>query len=237
MEDRPEFLDRVRQHYTRGAQKIQDTMFAEPGWPHMVKLSDRLEAWLEAQPPQTILDLACGTGAPTVALALKGYSVTGLDLTPAMLDIARKGAAAKGAALTWICGDMRSIDYQEVFDHVMLRDVIFGVLETRQEDADLIRRMAIATKTGGRCLFEVYNKQFAMLHGIEGTLFYDASRDAFVPRDEKVDFAEMRLYCMEEWEQMLGHCGLRILKLDGWKWKKDPEPPPWRADIIVAQKC
>lgn len=231
-----EYLDRVRETYTGAAGKMGDIWFSDERWPFMVDLADKLEEWLEAKPPQRILDLACGTASPTVALALKGYAMTGLDLTPAMLDVARRGAEKKGAQVEWLCQDMRTIDYREAFDHVMVRDVIFGIFEDEKEDADLIRRMAAAVKPSGRCLFEAYNKEFAMSRGVQGSHFYDAVSDRFVAKDPTNPLRTLKLYSLEEWERMLRANALLIVKTDGWKWKHDPDPPPWRADIIVARK-
>ncbi|HUU58089.1 MAG TPA: hypothetical protein VMZ50_00985, partial [Phycisphaerae bacterium] len=104
------------------------------------------------------------------------------------------------------------------------------------EDRDLIRRIARALKAGGRCLLEVYNKEFALQHGVERTLFYDESVDRFVAEASKSLLTGMKLYSREEWESMLGAHGLRITKRDGWNYQRDPNPPPWRADLIVAQK-
>ena len=56
------------------------------------------------RPGERVLDLACGTGivarlvAPRVA---PGGSVTGLDVSPAMLAVARARAATEGVASTW----------------------------------------------------------------------------------------------------------------------------------------
>lgn len=55
-----------------------------------------------------VLDLACGTG--DVALALAGtHDVTGLDLTAAMLRIARQRDA--GARVKWLAGDMTRLPF------------------------------------------------------------------------------------------------------------------------------
>lgn len=48
--------------------------------------------------PSRILDLACGTGAGTLALAARGYDVVGLDISWEMLEIARKKALQKATA-------------------------------------------------------------------------------------------------------------------------------------------
>ena len=46
--------------------------------------------------PRTILDLGCGTGNHDLPLARRGYEVTGLDRSQAMLVQARKKAIAAG---------------------------------------------------------------------------------------------------------------------------------------------
>ena len=64
--------------------------------------------------PQRALDLACGTGivarrvAPRVA---PGGSVAGLDVSPAMLAVARARAAAEGVEVTWDEGNATSLPY------------------------------------------------------------------------------------------------------------------------------
>ena len=45
-------------------------------------------------PGAALLDLCCGTGQLAAALAAEGYRVTGVDLSPRMLDHARLNAPA-----------------------------------------------------------------------------------------------------------------------------------------------
>jgi SAM-dependent methyltransferase len=54
-----------------------------------------------------ILDLACGDGRISVGLAAHGYAVTGLDVSPSMLEAARVRAEAAGVALPLVEADMR----------------------------------------------------------------------------------------------------------------------------------
>src|SRR5947208_17095610 len=51
------------------------------------------------------LDLACGTGTVALALARRGWELTGLDCSPAML--ARAAAKPGAAGIAWLQGDMR----------------------------------------------------------------------------------------------------------------------------------
>lgn len=57
------------------------------------------------------LDLACGTGDIAALLAARGATVIGLDITPAMLRLAR--AKPGGSAITWIAGDMTALPFPD----------------------------------------------------------------------------------------------------------------------------
>jgi ubiquinone/menaquinone biosynthesis C-methylase UbiE len=58
-----------------------------------------------------VLDLACGTGRVTLALAAGGHHVTGVDAAPAMLALARTKAAAlaEGGAVRLVEADLRAL--------------------------------------------------------------------------------------------------------------------------------
>jgi len=68
--------------------------------------------------PQRILDLACGEGTFAVAMAKKGFQVTGVDLSPHMLQFAREHAKKENVSVEFLLQDIRSLSFVERFDLV-----------------------------------------------------------------------------------------------------------------------
>jgi SAM-dependent methyltransferase len=76
------------QAYDRIADTYQERYFENP------LLKTAFEAWLNLIPPgANVLDAGCGHGDPVIKRLLrKGFAVTGTDISPRMLDLARKNA-------------------------------------------------------------------------------------------------------------------------------------------------
>jgi len=68
---------------------------------------------------RTLLDLGCGGGHNDYTLK-KHFQITGIDISEAMLGLARK----LNPEVTYLVGDMRSARLERVFDAVMLHDSI-----------------------------------------------------------------------------------------------------------------
>lgn len=73
-------------------------------------LADRLET--EFSDVERVLDLACGPGVHAVALAERGFSVWGIDISPAYVRLAREnaGEADVSERTTFRVRDMRALD-------------------------------------------------------------------------------------------------------------------------------
>src|SRR3989442_7104410 len=63
---------------------------------------DRLEALLQLRPPLRILDLPCGQGRHAIELARRAYEVTGMDLSPYLIGVAKAPAEAGGFEGRWL---------------------------------------------------------------------------------------------------------------------------------------
>ena len=68
-------------------------------------LTDRLVSLLGARPGDRVLDVACGSGNYTLALADRGLRMTGVDRSPRMIAAARE----KSAALDWALSDAAAL--------------------------------------------------------------------------------------------------------------------------------
>jgi SAM-dependent methyltransferase len=84
-----------------------------------------------------VLDLACGHGRVALPLAERGFAVTGVDLSPRSLELARAAADAQGLDVDLVQSDMREIDFDE-----------------NQRVLDAVAR---ALRPGGRFLIDVIN--------------------------------------------------------------------------------
>jgi SAM-dependent methyltransferase len=91
-------------------------------------VAEQMAAGTALPPHARVLDVACGTGivARTVAARLHGQgAVTGLDLNPAMLRVARRASEAAGLTIEWVQGDAQALPFPDAaFDLVFCQQGI-----------------------------------------------------------------------------------------------------------------
>jgi SAM-dependent methyltransferase len=130
--------------------------------------------------PMKILDLACGFGRHTNRLAALGHRVTGIDYMPGFLEIARKNAAELGLDVYYRQGDMRTVDFQEEFDRVVLLFTSFGYFEDN-ENEDVLRNMVKALKPNGLLLLDIPNRD-VFLKDIPPSSVFEKGNDFLINR-------------------------------------------------------
>ena len=85
---------------------------------------EELEQWLPKGKTLDILDVGTGTGFFAILLAGMGHRVTGIDLTPAMLEEGRAQAAQAGLSIDFRQMDAQEPDFPEgSFDVVLSRNL------------------------------------------------------------------------------------------------------------------
>ncbi|MEU1306123.1 class I SAM-dependent methyltransferase [Streptomyces shenzhenensis] len=106
--------------------------------------ADRLRAWLPGRPAD-VLDLGCGTGSLALLAAERGHHVTGVDLSPAMVDLARAKTAGRDAV--FLVGDAAAPPVGERrFDTVLVRHVLW----TLPGPGRVLRHWSGLLRPGGR---------------------------------------------------------------------------------------
>ena len=99
-----------------------------------------------------VLDAGCGTGRVARFLVDSGFQVTGIDISPKMLDLAKH----RVPEATFEIGDMTTLQYEDdSFDGVVSTYAVFHV--PRMKHFALFQDFRRILKTGGVLLFSIGN--------------------------------------------------------------------------------
>jgi SAM-dependent methyltransferase len=109
-------------------------------------------------PVRTLLDLGCGTGTHAFAFARRGYSVTGADRSPAMLEVARGKAAGFAAhpAPVFVEGDLRTLRLGRTFDAVVMLFAVLGYQTGDDDVATALHTVATHLAPGGMFVCDLW---------------------------------------------------------------------------------
>jgi SAM-dependent methyltransferase len=129
-----------------------------------------VDLWLQALPPEhtereaeflvrtlavpagaALLDVPCGAGRLSLALAQRGYQLTGVDWSLEFLNHARSRDTLHG--VTWEWRDMRDLPWRGRFDGAFCFGNSFGYLDD-EGNAAFLRAVAAALKPGARFVLE-----------------------------------------------------------------------------------
>jgi SAM-dependent methyltransferase len=94
-----------------------------------------------------VLDVACGNGNATIPAAETGAKVTGIDLTPSLLEAGKAAAKEAGVEIEWIEGDAQKLPFDDDSFDVVLS--LFGCMFVPDQRAEA-QELARVLKPGGR---------------------------------------------------------------------------------------
>jgi ubiquinone/menaquinone biosynthesis C-methylase UbiE len=149
-----------------------------------------------------MLDVACGPGLVICAFAPFVGHATGIDLTPAMLEQARRLQAEKGLCnITWKEGDVTQLPYDEAeFAAVTSRYAFHHFVDPLK----VLREMTRVTKAGGTIL-------------IVDSMPAAEKADAFNRMEKLRDPSHTRALPAEEWVRLFGEAGLTLSQLESFR--------------------
>jgi len=107
-----------------------------------------------------VLDLCCGPGRHAVALARRGFRVTGVDRTQFLLNKARQHARKSRAKVEFVHSDMRDFVRPDSFDLALSLFTSFGYFDNKDDDMMVLRNVHASLRRGGVFVMDLAGKEW-----------------------------------------------------------------------------
>lgn len=148
-------------------------------------------------PQDVVLDVACGPGMTACAFAKAASQVTGIDITPAMIERAKTRQADMGLTnLTWRLGDILALPFPDAsFSLVVTRFSFHHLLDPKAALAEMIR----VCEPGGRVM-------------VMDTAPESSKADAYNLMEKLRDPSHVRAMPAQELLQIARNAGLTCVK-------------------------
>lgn len=177
-----------------------------------------------------VLDLCCGSGRHSRALAQMGYNVTGVDLSDFLLGEAKKKSG--GCVIRFLQSDMRVIPFRNEFDIVFNLFTSFGYFLSDDDNKMALHRMVRSVKIDGHVVIDYLNPAFVRrnLNPLSkrtlGNMIIEEKRwvdDRFVnkhiiikdPNGVRELWERVRLYPLSMMKEYLNSAGINELNVYG----------------------
>jgi SAM-dependent methyltransferase len=209
---------------------------------------------LGTSPPARILDLPSGLGRHSIALASRGYRVTGVDISAYATLSAKREASARGLNVTFLLGDMRDPPPDGPYDGAVCLGNSFGYL-SRRDMRRFVQNIFHTVRPSGRWVIDSGAVAESLLpHLVEertleagGVTYavrnrYDATTSRLLQactlvRGQERQTADLSytIYTVAELHQLLEHAGWTVLSsygsLDGRPFREGD-----RRLFLIAQR-
>ncbi|MCA6078234.1 SAM-dependent methyltransferase [Fulvivirga sedimenti] len=186
---------------------------------------DALVSHVQVTTSDHILDLACGRGRHAIYLNKKGFNVTGLDLSPQSIAIARE---FENSRLHFDTHDMRR-PLPGKFNLIMNLFTSFGYFETDDEHLRALENIADGLVPGGCFILDFMNARFVKKHLVKhntltiGEVKFDLERrddGRFIEKDIRFETTEgrrhfkerVRAFTENELESLISRSGMRVIE-------------------------
>jgi len=123
---------------------------------------EEVEGLLSLVPHQgrAVLDLCCGPGRHSIALARRGLKVTGVDRSPFLLGKAEERAREAGVRVEWVRADMRDFVRPGAFDLAINMFTSFGYFDDKEDDLRVLRNLCQNLRPGAFLVMELSSKEW-----------------------------------------------------------------------------
>ena len=161
--------------------------------------------------PQSVLDLACGTGSMSVLLAKRGYQVLAADMSEDMLSMAwEKASELEENRPYFICQRMERLRLPYTVDWVVCCLDSLNYVTNPEDCRQAIVRVFQSLAPGGVFLFDINTPE--KLRGLDGQIFLDENEETYCVW--RAEFDE---------EENICYYGMDLFQKEGDQWRRSFE--------------
>jgi 2-polyprenyl-3-methyl-5-hydroxy-6-metoxy-1,4-benzoquinol methylase len=162
-----------------------------------------------------ILDIGCGTGRHSIELAIRGYNITGIDLSISQLERAKTKAIENNVKVNFLIADAREFNFNQEFDlAIMLCEGAFPLMETDEMNFQILKNVANSLKSDGKFIFTTLNGLFPIFNSIQDFCNSSSEDGNMIYKNNSFDLMTFRDYNITTCEDDSGnkkelHCNER----------------------------
>lgn len=242
-----------------------DTFYADKDYATECEAVIRLIAKFGEARPNAILDLGCGTGRHAVIMAQRGFNVTGVDRSEAMVALACERAKHEGLGGNpqFLCRDIRSFSSDRRFDTALMNFNVLGYMTSNDDGLSALGAARGNLRQGGLIVADFWYGPAILADppghntrsfGAEGNGFIRSSSGRHLPDeqcceiqlkisqldrgrviDESTEFHRVRYFFPLELDLLLRASGFRLLALTGFPDVESPASPQKWIAAMVAK--
>jgi S-adenosylmethionine-dependent methyltransferase len=236
MSDSKESFANSLEEYLRDIERPWGKLFYDLSW-------DQIDEHLE-QDTKTTLDVGCGFGLSSVRMSEKGHQVTGLDITPEMLAVAKQKAEEKHQEITFLLGKIEETDQLlagKQFDWVLCHNV----LEYLEQPEHTIQKLSGLLTSNGHVSIIAHNPAAKVFKKAILNQEFKKARESIHQKKEynplirtyltQYSFDTLAHWLSEAGLEIVGHYGIRCIYdyIVGDQYTKNPE---WYQQAFLLEK-
>jgi SAM-dependent methyltransferase len=184
--------------------------------------------------PAKLLDVPCGGGRHSLALAAGGFRMTGVDISSDFLTAARAGAGQRQLSVAWAQRDMRDLPWPQQFDGAFCVGNSFGYYDDAG-NAAFLKAVSRILKPGAKFLMDCGGLAEGIFPNFQDRNWFQAGDIKFLrnarydPERSRIDTeytiirdgrtetraASHRIYTYRELSQLLKEAGFSDVKAYG----------------------
>jgi ubiquinone/menaquinone biosynthesis C-methylase UbiE len=208
--------ERITSYWEHRSESFLVQRRAELHHPISERWMNEIHRFLPEKRPLRILDVGCGTGYFSILLAREGHDVTGIDLTPSMIENAKILAREEQVSCTFLAMDAEKPEFpSDSFDVVITRNLTWTLPHVEQAYQEWLRVL----KPGGILL------NFDANYGMEDSAdtsqlpschaHHTLGHNVLVENNAIKQQLPVSYHSRPAWDiEVLGHLGCEVFELD-----------------------